>query len=64
MFATSKGKAAMPSSSAQMIDKGKQQVKEEEDNHEEEREFELIHIDSDEENETRIENSLLQDRNA
>ena len=39
-------------------------MKEEEDNHEEEREFELIHIDSDEENETRIANPLLQDRNA
>ena len=47
-----------------MIDKGKKQVKEEEENHEEEREFELIHIDSDEENETRIAKSLLQDRNA
>ena len=47
-----------------MIDKGKQQVKEEEDNHEEEREFELIHIDSDEENEAIIANSLLQDMNA
>ena len=54
----------MPSSSTQIIDKGKQQVKEEENNHEEEREFELIHIDSDDENETRIVNSLLQDRNA
>ena len=39
-------------------------MKEEVDNHEEEREFELIHIDSDDENETRIANSLLQDMNA
>ena len=54
----------MHSSSTQMKYKAKQQVKEEEDNHEEEREFELIHIYSDEENETRIVNSLLQDQNA
>ena len=54
-----KGKVKKP-----LKDKGKQQLKKEEDNHEEEREFELIHIDSDEENETRIVNSLLQDRNG
>ena len=64
MFATSKGQGAMSSSLAKMIEKGKEQVKEEEDNHEEQREFELIHINSDEENETRISNSLLQDMNA
>ena len=63
MFTASKRQGAMPSSSTQMIDKGKQ-VKEEEDHHEEERYFEVIHIDSDEENETRIANSLLQDKNA
>ena len=54
----------MHSSSKLVKEKGKQQLKKEEDNHEEEREFELIHIDSDEENETRIVNSLLQDWNA
>ena len=54
-----KGKFKKP-----LKDKGKQQLKKEEDNHEEEREFELIHIDNDEENETRIMNSLLQDQNA
>ena len=64
MFAASKGQGSMSSSSTRMIEKGKEQVKEEEYNHEEEREFELIHIDNDEENETRIANSLLQDRNA
>ena len=64
MFDASKRQGAMPSSLFQMKDKGKQQMKEEEDNHEEEREFELIHINSDEENETRIVNSPLQDRNA
>ena len=47
VFASSKGQGAMSSSSAQMIDKGEEQVKEEEGDHEEEREFELIHIDSD-----------------
>ena len=39
-------------------------MKEEEEDHEKEREFEIIHINSDDENETRISNSLLQDRNA
>ena len=39
-------------------------MKEEEDNHEEEREFELINVNNDDENETRIANSLLQDMNA
>ena len=43
-----KGKIKKP-----LKDKGKQQLKEEK-NPEEEREFELIHIESDEENETRI----------
>ena len=46
------------------MEKGKQQVKVEEENPEIEGEFELIHIDSDEEVETRISNSLLQDKNA
>ena len=64
MFSASKEQGAMNSSSTPMKDKGKQQMKEEEDNHEEEREFELIHIESDEENETRIVNSLLHGRNA
>lgn len=64
MFVASKGQGAMPFSSNQMIEKGKQQMKEEVDNHEEEREFELIHIDDDDENETRLANSLLQDRNS
>ena len=64
VFAALKRQGAMHSSSKPLKDKGKQQLKKEEDNHEEEREFELIHIDSDEENETRIVKSLLQDRNA
>ena len=59
MFAASKGQGAMHSSSTPMKDKGKQQVKEENEKHQEEREFELIHLDSDEENETKIVNSLL-----
>ena len=46
------------------MEKGEKQVKVEEEDPEVEREFELIHIDSDEENETRISNSLLQDKNA
>ena len=54
-----KGKGKKP-----LKDKGKQQLKKEEDNHEEEREFELIHIDSDEENETRIVNYFLQYQNV
>ena len=39
-------------------------MEEEEDNHEKEKEFELIHIDSEDEYDTIIVNSLLQDRNA
>ena len=39
-------------------------MKEEEEYHEKEREFDLTHIDSDDENETRISKSLLQGRNA
>jgi len=64
VFSTSKGKGIMPSSLTQNIEKGKKKVKEEEEDHEKEREFELIHIDGDDENETRISNSLLQENNA
>lgn len=64
VFSASKGQGTMPSTSTQKIDKGKQNVKVEEEDPEIEREFELIHIDSDEENETIISNSLLQKNNA
>ena len=64
VFATSKRQGTLPFTSIQPPDKGKKKVEEEEEYNEKEREFELIHIKSDDENETRISNSLLQDRNA
>ena len=64
VFYTSKRQATMPSTSSQPLDKGKQRVKEEEEDHEVERDFDIIQVDSDEENEARITNMLLQDRNA
>ena len=64
MFVASKRQGTLPSTSAQPLDKGKQRVKEEEEYHEVERDFEIIHVDNDEENEARITNMLLQDINA
>ena len=42
VFAASKRQGTMPSTLAQPLDKGKQKVKEEEEDHEVEREFEII----------------------
>ena len=54
----------MPSTSTNPLDKGKERVKEEEEDHEVDMDFEIIQVDSDEENEARIINMLLQDTNA
>ena len=43
-----------------MKNKGKKTMEEHESSHEKEREFKLIHLDNDEENETRNFDSLLQ----
>lgn len=64
MFFSSKMQGTMPSTSAQPLDKGKQNVKEEEEDHEVEREFEIIQVDSDEDNEAKISNFLIQNKNA
>lgn len=47
VFSASKRQGTMPSSSTQRLDKGKQKVKEEEEYHEVEKEFEIIHVNSD-----------------
>ena len=64
VFVASKRQGTMSSTSAQPLDKGKQKIKEEEEDHEVEREFEIIQVDNDEENEPRITKFLLQNRNT
>ena len=55
----------MPSTSTKKLDKGKEKViDEEEDQHETKQEFELIHVDSDDENEARISSMLLKSKDA
>ena len=51
----------MPSTSTKQLDKGKEKVidEEEKDQHETEQEFQLIQLDSDDENEERITNMFL-----
>ena len=67
VFASLGMKGAMPSSSAKQVDKGKGKVTEpitieEEDKHETEQEFQLI--DLDDEDEVRITNALIRDKDA
>ena len=56
----------MPSTSTKQLDKGKEKVmdEEEEDEHETEQEFELIHVDRNDENEARISSMLLKGKYA
>ena len=56
----------MPSTSTKQLDKGKEKVidEEEEDKHETEQEFQLIHLDSDDENEERITRMLIKRKDA
>ena len=63
LFAALKGQGAIFSPAIKPLDKGKEKMDENvEDQHGEEREFELIHIDSEEEE--KISSSLLQSNNS
>jgi len=64
VFIASKRQGTIPSTLSQKLEKGKKQVKVEEEDHEIEKEFEIIQVDSDEENEEIISNLLLQEKNA
>ena len=61
-----KRQGAMPSTSTKDLDKGKEKFmdEEEEDKHDTEQEFQLIHVDSDDENEARISNMFLQSKDS
>ena len=66
VFAALKRQGAMPSTSTKQLDKGKEKVmdEEEEEQHKTEQEFQLIHVDSDDENEQRIISMLLKNKDA
>ena len=57
---------AIPSTSTKKLEKGKENIidEEEEDKHETEQEFQLIHLDNDDENEARITRMLLKRKYA
>ena len=65
LFSSLKRKGAMPSTSTKKLDKGIEKViEEEEDKHETEHKFQLIHVDSDDKNEKRITSMLLKSKDA